>query len=140
MILIVLTGLPPYLIMPIASYLFRKPDYYENRMVFSDFGYYLLLCLIWAGIFAIFWAICGYIIFRFFDRKLRACPDCKRKAVGFITDTEIERLGTEVDHSGKEPVRVKSEKVIDHYECKHCGHIWMRTYERKERLPLEKRA
>ena len=107
-------------------------------MNFSDFGYYILLCLIWAGIFIIFWAICGYIIFRVVDRKLRACPGCKRRAAGFITDTEIEPLGSQVYHTGKSPMRVKSEKVTDHYECKHCNYTWMRTYERKERYPLEK--
>jgi hypothetical protein len=105
-------------------------------MVFPDFVYYILLCLIWVAVFVIFWAICGFIIFRVVDRKLRACPDCKRRAAGIITNTEIEELGLQVDHTGKEPMRIKSEKVTDQYECKHCGHIWMRTYERKERTPV----
>lgn len=138
MIFIALTGPLPYRIMPVVLWV---TPYLGNcvakHMIFSDFGYYILLCLIWAVIFAIFWAICGYIIFRVVDQKLRACPGCRRKAAGIITDTEIEQLDMQVDHSGKESMRVKSEKVTDHYECKHCGHAWMRTYERKERTPIK---
>ena len=106
-------------------------------MVFSDLGYYLLLCLIWVGIFIIFWAICGFIIYRFVDRKLRVCPNCKRGASGMITNTDIEPLGIEIDHSGKKSVKIKSEKVTDHFKCKHCEHTWLRTFERKERFPLD---
>ena len=106
-------------------------------MVLSDFGFYLLLCLFWIGIFIVFWAVCGYLIYFFVDRKLRSCPNCKRRAAGKITKTEIEPLGEIVDHRGRKSVRVKSEKVTDHYKCKHCEHIWMRTFERKEQTPLD---
>lgn len=108
-------------------------------MIFSDLGYYLLICLIWLGIFVIFWSICGFLIYRYVDRRLRACPNCKRGASGTITQTEIEQLGVHIDHSGKKSVQVKSEKVTDHYECANCGHTWLRTYERKEQIPLGER-
>lgn len=109
-------------------------------MLFSDLGYYLLICLIWVAIFAVFWAVFGFFIYRTVDRKLRACPNCKKKAAGMIVETEITPLGMQMEHSGKELVQVKSKKVSDHYECKHCQHTWMRTFERKERLPLDKRS
>ena len=109
-------------------------------MVLADFGYYFLICLIWVSMFAVFWAICGFVIYRVVDRKLRACPNCKRGASGIITNTEIEPLGMQIDHSGKGPMRVKSEKVTDHYECKHCDHTWVRSFERKERIPLDNQA
>jgi len=108
-------------------------------MVLTDFGYYILLCLIWVGFFAIIWAIAGFFIFRFIDGKLRACPKCKRRASGKIEHTEIEPLGTQTEHTGKGPVEIKSEKVTDHYVCKNCNHTWIRTFERKERIPLEKK-
>jgi len=107
-------------------------------MVLSDLGYYILLCIIWVGIFIIFWAICGYILYRLVDRKLRACPNCKRRASGIIENTELESLGTQIDRTGKEPMQITSEKVTDHFECKHCHHTWIRNYVRKESTPLNK--
>jgi hypothetical protein len=107
-------------------------------MVFSDLGYYVLICLIWVMIFVVFWSIAGFLIYRFVDRKLRACPNCRKRAAGMIQETEIEPLTTKIEHTGKESVQIKSEKVTDHYQCKHCEHTWLRTYERKERIPIEK--
>jgi len=107
-------------------------------MILTDLGYYILLCLFWVVIFVIFCAICGFFIYRFIDWKLRACPNCKRGASGMITNTEIEPLGMKIDHTGRKPMRVKSEKVTDYFECTHCDHTWIRTYERKERIPLDK--
>ena len=108
-------------------------------MILTDIGYYVLICLAWVGVFIIFWAICGYIIYNLVDRKLRACPNCKRKASGIIEHTELEPLGVQIEHSGKESVQVSSEKVTDHFECKYCKHTWMRTYVRKERIPIAKK-
>jgi DNA-directed RNA polymerase subunit RPC12/RpoP len=105
-------------------------------MTFTDLFYYCLTALIILAIFGVFWAIAGFVIFRTVDRRLRRCPNCKRGAVGIIVDTETTPLGTHIDRSGKNPVQIKSEKVTDHFECKHCGHKWMRTYERKERYPI----
>ena len=108
-------------------------------MNLTDFGYYALICIIWVVVFIVFWAICGYILYRFVDRKLRACPNCKRKASGIIEHTELESLGKKIEHTGKESVQISSEKVTDHFECKHCHHTWMRTYVRKERIPIAKK-
>ena len=105
-------------------------------MALIDFLYFGLLILLLLGIFAVVWLIGGYILYRVVDRKLRACPNCKRGASGTIIETEIEPLGTQIDRTGKEAMRVKSEKVTDHYQCKHCNHTWMRTFERKERTPV----
>lgn len=103
----------------------------------TDLFYYCLIAFIILAIFGVFWAIAGFIIFRSVDSRLRRCPNCKRGAVGIIVDSEITPLGTQVDRSGRNPVQIKSEKVTDHFECKNCGHTWMRTYERKERTPLQ---
>jgi hypothetical protein len=130
MIFIALTGQLPYRIIPITIF--------GLLMVLSDFGYYILLCLIWVIVFIIFWAICGFLLYRFVDRKLRRCPDCNRGSSGMITDTDIEHLDVEIDHSGKQAMKIKSEKVTDHLECKHCGHTWIRSYVRKDRIPIEK--
>ena len=105
-------------------------------MNLQDFFYFGLLFLLLLTVFAVFWLVGGYILFRMVDRKLRACPDCKRGAAGTIIETEIEPLGTQIDRTGKEAVRVKSERVTDHYQCNHCGHTWTRTFERKERIPI----
>ena len=110
-----------------------------ENMVFSDLGYYFLICGIWVAIFIVFWAVLGFLLYLMVDRKLRACPNCKRKASGIIEHTELEPLGKQIEHSGKESVQISSEKVTDHFECKHCHHTWERTYVRKERLPMGKK-
>jgi len=109
-------------------------------MTFLDLLYFTLILLIFLAIFAIFWLISGYAIFRAVDHKLRRCPNCKRGAAGIIVETETEPLGIQMDRTGKELVRIKSEKVIDHFECNHCGHTWIRSFERKERYPVHKKT
>ncbi len=107
-------------------------------MNYTDLFYYTLIFLGILAIFAVFWLICGFIIFRVVDNKLRRCPNCNRGAAGLITNTETEPLGVQMDRTGKELVRIKSEKVVDYYECKHCQHTWMRSFVRKERVPVSR--
>lgn len=109
-------------------------------MNFTDLFYYLLIFLIILAIFAVIWLIGGVIIYRIVDNKLRRCPNCKRGAAGFIVQTETEALGIRMDRTGKELVRIKSEKVTDHYECQHCKHTWIRSFERKERMPVHQKT
>lgn len=104
-------------------------------MTLTDLLYYTLTLLIILAIFGVFWVIGGYILFRVVDRKLRRCPNCKRAAAGTIIESETEPLGIQVDRRGKEMVRIKSEKVIDHFQCDHCGHTWTRSFERKQPVP-----
>jgi hypothetical protein len=105
-------------------------------MTLIDLLYFALILLIGLATFAVFWLIAGYIIFRTVDSKLRGCPGCKRGATGIIVETETEYLGTHIDRMGRETVRIRTEKVIDHYECNRCGHTWVRSFERKERNPI----
>lgn len=105
-------------------------------MTLTDLFYYLLIVIILLGVFGVFWAVGGYLIFRTVDSKLRRCPNCNRGGAGVIVDTETTPLGSHVDRTGRKAVRIKSEKVTDHFECSHCAHTWMRTYERKERYPI----
>ncbi|NUM45440.1 MAG: hypothetical protein HUU38_12115 [Anaerolineales bacterium] len=107
-------------------------------MNFPDLFYYLLIFLTFLAMFAIFWLISGFIIFRVVDNKLRRCPNCKRGAAGIITNTETEPMGVQMDRTGKDLVRIKSEKVVDSYECKHCQHTWVRSFVRKERMAVGK--
>lgn len=104
-------------------------------MNLTDLLYYTLTLLIILAIFGVFWVIAGYILFRVVDRKLRRCPNCKRGGAGIIVESETEPLGIEIDRRGKEMVRIKSEKVIDHFQCGNCGHTWTRSFERKQPVP-----
>ncbi len=106
-------------------------------MSFTDFLYFVLVFLIILAAFAVFWLVAGYVLFRLVDRKLRRCPNCKRGAAGVIIETEAEPLGVQLDRSGKQAVRIRSEKVVDQFECKHCGHHWMRSFKRTERIPMD---
>ncbi|GAB4580870.1 MAG: hypothetical protein Fur0022_36140 [Anaerolineales bacterium] len=108
-------------------------------MNFSDLFYYTLIFFGFLAVFAVFWLISGWIIYRVVDHKLRRCPNCKRGAAGFIMQTETEYLGIQMDRTGKELVRIKSEKVLDYYECQHCQHTWTRSFVRKERTPMHKK-
>jgi predicted RNA-binding Zn-ribbon protein involved in translation (DUF1610 family) len=105
-------------------------------MQLIDFLYFALVLIILLAIFGVFWLIGGFLLFRQVDRKLRRCPNCGKGGSGFINDTDIVPLGVQIERSGKETVRVQSEKVTDHFECAHCGHNWIRTFERKERQTM----
>jgi len=103
-------------------------------MTLIDFLYFGLVLLIILAVFGVFWIVAGFILFRLVDRKLRRCPNCKRGAAGIIVESETEPHGIYTDRRGKDMVRIKSEKVIDHYQCNRCGHTWTRSFERKEEL------
>lgn len=105
-------------------------------MSISDWIYFVPVCLLSLVFFALFWLIIGYLLFRSVDHNLRRCPNCKRGAVGKIIDTDIEPIQTRIDHSKLTPVRIKREKVTDHYQCERCGHTWMRSFERREQKPI----
>ncbi|MCB9134083.1 MAG: hypothetical protein H6636_01565 [Anaerolineales bacterium] len=105
-------------------------------MNYLDLFYYTLIFLGILAVFAVIWLIGGFFIYRAVDSKLRRCPSCKRGAAGFITTTETEPMGIKMDRTGKELVRIKSEKIIDYYECKHCQHTWERSFVRTERLSV----
>ncbi len=105
-------------------------------MQLTDYFYFALVLIILLAVFGVFWLVGGYLMFLSVDRKLRRCPNCGRGGSGFINDTDIVPLGVSIERAGKETVRIQAEKVTDHYECKHCSHTWMRTFERKERQPM----
>lgn len=70
---------------------------------------------------------------RYIDRHLRACPRCRRKAAGYIVETETASSHSHVDSKGREPARVTEEHLIDHYQCEHCGHTWTRSFKQTKR-------
>lgn len=105
-------------------------------MNFTDLFYYTLIFLGILAVFAVIWLIGGFFIYRAVDNKLRRCPNCKRGGAGVILETETESMGVKMDRTGKELLRIKSEKVIDHYECQHCQHTWDRSFVRTERVPV----
>ncbi len=106
-------------------------------MNIPDLLVYGLIVALIIGLMALFWIAGGYIMFFFIDRRLRACPNCKRKATGQIIESEAELISNAVDHKGKRPLRVKVEKVTDHYQCEHCQHSWAHTFERTGRTPIQ---
>jgi len=107
-------------------------------MTLIDLLYFALVFLIILAFFAVIWMIGGYFLARSVDRDYRACPECKRKGTGFIINTKIETLGTQIDRSKLTPFRVKREKVTDRYQCDHCQHTWIKTFEREDRTPIQK--
>jgi hypothetical protein len=106
-------------------------------MSLTDVLYFLLTLLVIFAFFAVIWVIGGYLLARSVDRDYRACPNCKRKAAGTITDTEVEILSTQIDRSKLTPMRVTREKVTDQYKCEYCGHTWEKTFEREDSKPLK---
>ena len=109
-------------------------------MQLTDYFYFALILILFIAIFGVFWLVGGYIIFRSVDRKLRRCPNCKRGGTGYINDTDIVPLGVTIERNRKETVRIQSSKVTDYYECEHCHHTWLRTFERKERQPVQEKS
>lgn len=105
-------------------------------MTILDLLYFTLTFLIILAFFAVLWIIGGYLLAWDVDRKYRACPSCKRKAAGTITDTEVELLSSQIDRNKLTPFRVKREKITDQYQCDYCQHIWTKTFEREDRQPM----
>ena len=71
----------------------------------------------------------------FLDRHIRTCPECRRRGVGYIVNTETVESNTHFDYRGGQGAKVKKEHLVDHYKCEHCGYQWTRTIKRKERIP-----
>jgi DNA-directed RNA polymerase subunit RPC12/RpoP len=95
-----------------------------------------LICLLFLAVLAGFMVLQGYVLFRMVERRLRRCPNCNRSA-GKIIESETEPLRTQLDRTGKELVRVESERVTDHYQCENCGHKWTHAFDREERKPVK---
>ena len=95
----------------------------------------ILICLLFLAVLVGILVFSWYVLFHFVERNLRRCPNCRRVA-GTIVNSETEPLGTQFDRTGKELVRVKSEKVTDNYRCESCNHTWTRSFERQERTPV----
>ena len=104
----------------------------------KDLIHFLPICIIALAILVLFWWLFGISLFRSVDRNLRRCPNCKRSAVGMITDTDIESLGVRIDRNKLTSFRYKKEIVTDHYQCTRCGHTWTRAFQREEQLPVRK--
>jgi hypothetical protein len=94
-----------------------------------------LICIVFIALMAGFIVLEVYVLFRLIERRLHRCPNCKRIA-GTIIETETIPRGTQLDRTGKELVRVKTERVIDHYQCERCQHTWTHSFERVERTPI----
>ncbi len=94
-----------------------------------------LICLLFLAVLVGFMVMEGYVLVRMVERRLRRCPNCKRVA-GKIIETETASLGTELDRTGKELVRVKSERVVDYYQCERCHHTWTHAFDREQRTPV----
>lgn len=104
-------------------------------MATSEYLVLAFVCILFLVVIIGFVVIQGYILLRLVERKLRRCPNCKRVA-GAIVSSESASLGTQLDRTGKELVRIKSERVIDHYQCGRCNHTWTYSFDREERTPV----
>ena len=80
-------------------------------------------------------------LFRMTDSRLRQCPNCGRKGAGYITKTDTVDSKSHMDFTGRTPLRITHEAYEDHYECTHCGHIWVIPFQRttREKRKLQQR-
>ena len=104
-------------------------------MTTIEYIFLALICLFFLAVLVGFMVMMGYVLLRMVERKLSRCPNCKRVA-GKIIETETASLGTELDRTGKELVRIKSERVIDHYQCENCAYKWTNSFDREQRTPV----
>jgi len=91
----------------------------------------LLILVLLAGI------ALNYLWLKLMLRNINTCPECGAKGAGEFVDTQVIVLSNSVDHRGRKPVRIKEEKVTDHYECEVCKHNWTRSFVRKERVRMD---
>jgi hypothetical protein len=106
-------------------------------MSWIDLLYFILVLLVILAFFAVLWVIGGFLLARSVDRNYRACPECKRKGAGYIVDTDIEILGTQIDRNKLTLFRVSREKVTDYYQCEVCQNTWEKSFMRENRTPMK---
>ena len=80
----------------------------------------------------------SYLLLNLTYRRILTCPECGEKSAGEHFDTEELQLSSHIDHRGRKAVRVKKVKITDHYRCKQCEHTWSRSFERTDRIQLDK--
>ncbi len=104
--------------------------------------------LIVCGIFAIMLAVaigCSYLWLLQLNKRATKCPKCGKPGAGELLDSEVIDSKSHMDwktRSGtfreSNPIRVTEEIYKDHFECRYCGHRWMKTAQWTKTVP-EKR-
>ena len=104
----------------------------------------LTLC----GIFGLLLIVaigCSYLWLVRVNKQAMKCPECGKIGAGELLESEVieskshldwkTRSGTSLEAN---PIRVTEEVYEDHFECRYCGHRWMKTAQWKKAIP-EKR-
>ena len=105
----------------------------------------LYLSLMICGMFVIMLVIslaASSIWLRSVEGNLRQCPNCKKKGAGEIEEVDVLESETHMDFKGVYPTRKTMERLLDHYQCTHCGHEWTREFSRtkRERVKHQKKS
>ena len=104
--------------------------------------------LIVCGIFAIMLAVaigCSYLWLVWLGKRATKCPECGKMGAGELVESEVIDSKSHLDWKGRSgtsqqasPLRVTEETYEDHFECRYCGHRWMKTAQWTKTIP-EKR-
>ena len=98
----------------------------------------LIAVMILAMLLVVFGA--AMMWFRFVDRRLRQCPECKKPGSGYISESVTLDKRSHMDFKGRAPVRVTIEEVEDTYVCEACDHSWMIPFKRTERTKVKRQT
>lgn len=110
-----------------------------------------------SGVFPLLLLVCGILVFipvvgiglsylglLVVDGEVRRCPECHRRGAGDIINSEVIDKLSYTDSSGKwnqllNPAKLRRQIQVtekthqDHYECRHCGHQWIKIAKEKNR-------
>lgn len=104
--------------------------------------------LIVCGIFAIMLAVaigCSYLWLAWLGKRATKCPECGKTGAGELVESEVIDSKSHLDWKGRSgtsqqasPLRVTEETYEDHFECRYCGHRWIKVAQWTKTIP-EKR-
>lgn len=78
----------------------------------------------------------SYIWLRHVDSRYRTCPECGKKGVGSVVETNVIEAATHIDHKGRRPKRVTVSTHEDVYHCEACDHRWTVNFKEEQRQEM----
>ncbi len=95
-------------------------------------GFFLIIIVVGVG-FSYLWLV-------IMDKRLRACPNCKKPGGGQVIESEIVNSRSYSQWSdghglfrNRRFLRITEKTYEDEYRCDQCGHHWIRTAVETER-------
>ena len=106
--------------------------------------------LIMCGLFAIILVVgigSSYFWLTWLNKRATKCPECGKTGAGELVESKLIESTSRLERKTRsgaflqnaKSVRVTEETCEDHFECRYCGHRWIRTAQWTKTSPLKER-